>query len=165
MKCDRCDRQATVHLIEIQDGKKVEKHLCEQHAVDEGVAVKVAQAPINDLLEKFVMKHSSAPQVHAETLQCEACGLNYDEFRKSGLLGCPDCYAAFEPALIPLLQRAHEGAERHLGKVPVHAGVNEMRQQRLAQLRRELEHAVASEQYERAAALRDQVAQAEADKS
>lgn len=168
MKCDHCDNQATVHLIEIQGGKKVEKHLCEVHAVEEGVAVKVQNAPINELLEKFVLKHSQGGEespAKPTAVHCESCGTTYDQFRKSGLLGCPQCYEAFERALGPLLERAHEGANRHLGKVPTHAGIDELRQQRLRQLRRELEEAVAAEQYERAAKLRDRVNEVESDKA
>ncbi|MEX2673528.1 MAG: UvrB/UvrC motif-containing protein [Phycisphaeraceae bacterium] len=167
MKCDHCDNQATVHLIEIQGGKKVEKHLCEVHAVEEGVAVKVQNAPINELLEKFVLKHSQGGEETGKPAanRCEGCGMTYEEFRKSGLLGCAQCYETFEKALTPLLERAHEGASRHLGKVPTHAGINELRQQRLRQLRRELEEAVAAEQYERAAKLRDRVNEVESEKA
>jgi protein arginine kinase activator len=162
MKCDKCDKPATVHLIEIVEGQKIEKHLCEEHAVEDGVATKVTQAPINELLEKFVLKHTGSESREAE-LGCESCGLTYGEFRKKGLLGCPQCYEAFEPVLGPMLERAHEGSSRHLGKVPVHAGPDERRQQRLLQLRRELDRAVASEAYERAASIRDQVRQLEAE--
>lgn len=166
MKCDHCDNQATVHLIEIQGGKKVEKHLCETHAVEEGVAVKAQNAPINELLEKFVLKHSEGEQPgKPASIRCENCGTSYDEFRKTGLLGCPACYESFERGLMPLLERAHEGASRHLGKVPTHAGINELRQQRLRQLRRELEEAVAAEQYERAAKIRDRVNEVESEKA
>jgi protein arginine kinase activator len=166
MKCDRCDNQATVHLIEIKEGQKIEKHLCEGCAVDEGVAVKVQSAPINELLEKFVLKHSGGPSESDSApspLGCDQCGMSYDDFRRNGLLGCPNCYLAFEVALAPLLERAHEGADQHLGKVPTRAGVDEIRQQRLLQLRRDLANAVASEEYEKAAHLRDQLTQTEAD--
>ena len=161
IKCDRCENQATVHLTEIRSGQKVEKHLCERHAVEEGVAVKMNPAPLNDLLEKFVLKHAGGGVAEPAELGCDQCGLTYDEFRRTGLLGCPECYRAFETALAPLLERAHEGACRHVGKAPSRAGVDEVRQQRLRQLRRELDEAVASEQYERAARLRDQLSQAE----
>lgn len=161
MKCERCDNQATVHLIEIKGGQKVEKHLCEQHAVEEGVAVKVNHAPLNELLEKFVLKHASGAAVSEAELSCEHCGLTYEEFRKTGLLGCPECYEVFAGVLAPLLERAHEGASRHIGKAPSREGVDGLRQQRLMQLRRELDEAVASEQYERAAWLRDKLTQAE----
>jgi protein arginine kinase activator len=166
MKCDLCDNQATVHLIEIQGDKRVERHLCEAHAVQEGVAVKVQNAPIDELLEKFVLQHSGIEVAQQQPRQsCSSCNLTYEEFRKSGLLGCPECYTAFEAPLVPLLERAHEGASRHLGKVPAHAGINELRQQRLRQLRRDLEQAVACEQYERAADLRDQLSKVEEDKA
>lgn len=165
MKCDRCDNSATVHLIEMtKAGQKVEKHLCEEHAIAEGIAVKVNHAPINELLEKFVLKHAGTT-MEPTPLTCQQCGLNYETFRKTGLLGCPDCYTAFEGALASLLERAHEGVAHHLGKVPTHAGANEMRQQRLRQLRQELDQAVAAEQYERAATLRDQLSQVEEEKA
>jgi protein arginine kinase activator len=41
MKCDNCNKTATVHLTEIKHGKKIEKHLCEQCAAqNEGLPVK-----------------------------------------------------------------------------------------------------------------------------
>ena len=35
---------------------------------------------------------------------CPGCGLAYAEFKAKGRLGCPRCYAAFGPVLIPLLE-------------------------------------------------------------
>ena len=163
-QCDKCDKPATVHLIEIRDGQKVEKHLCEAHALEEGVKVQVTNAPINELLKNFVVKHSGKEPAPTE-LRCEGCGLTWSEFRRAGLLGCPSCYVAFEAALMPLLQRAHEGAADHIGKVPDSAGVSELRQQRLMQLRRQLDEAVANEEYEKAAQLRDEVQRLETDVS
>ncbi|MBI1371257.1 MAG: hypothetical protein GC159_00640 [Phycisphaera sp.] len=162
MKCDSCDKPATVHLIEIKGGQKIEKHLCESCAVDEGVAVKASTPHISDLLEKFMIKHGALEPTQ-QTVRCEGCGMTQEEFRKSGLLGCPHCYDAFEEALAPLLGRAHEGASQHVGKVPSRAGIDEIRQRRLMQLRRELAEAVDAEQYERAANLRDQLSRVEAE--
>ena len=161
MKCDRCDQSATVHLIEIHNGQKIEKHLCEHHAEEENVSVKV-NPPINELLEKFVTKHTgqAADQVH---LICDDCGLNYDAFRRDGLLGCPGCYDNFEDAIEPLIARAHEGAVSHFGKVPSYAGSDQLQHQRLLRLRQELQKAVMSEQFERAAQLRDEVQQLESE--
>ncbi len=164
MKCDKCNKPATVHLIEIQNGQKIEKHLCEEHAAEEGIAVKVDNQPINDLLEKFVLKQTGQKETAADP-QCDACGTTWSAFRKTGLLGCSTCYVAFESALMPLLERAHpDGANRHLGKVPQSRGTDEHRHQRLLRLRRELDEAVSLEQYERAANLRDQVREVEEDR-
>ena len=53
MKCDNCNKQATVHPTEIKNGKKLEKHLCEQCAAQsEGLNTKT-HMPINELLTNF----------------------------------------------------------------------------------------------------------------
>lgn len=43
-KCDKCDRPATYHAVEIVKGKKIEKHLCDQHAAEDGLGIKSACA-------------------------------------------------------------------------------------------------------------------------
>jgi protein arginine kinase activator len=163
MKCDNCNKTATVHLTEIKNGKKIEKHLCEQCAAqNEGLPVK-SHTPINELLTNFVMAHSG---LQKETGQaCEHCGITWNEFRQGGLFGCAADYTGFEKDLTPLLQRAHEGATHHVGKVPTRrggTGVPMKRQLDVAKLRKELARAIESEDYEKAAKLRDQIRQAEA---
>jgi protein arginine kinase activator len=162
MKCDNCGKSATVHLTEIKGGKKIEKHLCEQCAAqNEGIPVK-AHTPINELLTNFVMAHSGLPKESG--LACEHCGITWAEFRQSGLLGCDRDYEMFERDLTPLLQRAHEGATHHIGKVPTRrggTGVPAKRQVDLSRLRKELARAVEAEDYEKAAKLRDQIRTAE----
>lgn len=163
MKCDNCNKPATVHLTEIKNGKKIEKHLCEQCAAqNEGVPIQ-AHTPINELLTNFVMQHSglSAKQAGVE---CSHCGITWAEFRQSGLFGCEQDYALFERELAPLLQRAHEGGTHHVGKVPTRrgaAGVPTRKRIDLTRLRKELARAVEAEDYERAAKLRDQIREAE----
>jgi protein arginine kinase activator len=162
MKCDKCNKPATVHLTEIQGGKKIEKHLCEQCATqNESLPVKT-HTPINELLTNFVLAHSGMPK---ETLSaCEHCKITWAEFRQTGLLGCEHDYPLFEKDLSPLLQRAHEGATHHLGKVPTRrggSGVPQRRQVDTTKLRKELARAVEAEDYEKAAKLRDQIRQAE----
>ncbi len=166
MKCDNCNKPATVHLTEIKGGKKVEKHLCEQCAsASEGVPMKGAHSPhtpINELLTNFVLQHSGLAKETGTT--CEHCGITWAEFRQNGFLGCEHDYTLFEKDLTPLLQRAHEGATHHVGKVPMRrggTGVPAKRGMDLARLRKELARAVETEDYERAAKLRDQIRQAE----
>lgn len=166
IKCDNCGSKiATVHLTEIKNGKKFEKHLCEQCAAqsDEGVPAAKGHTPINELLTNFVMQHSGLQKEQTEA--CESCGLTWAEFRQSGLFGCQHDYERFERELTPLLQRAHEGATHHVGKVPTRrggSGVPMRRSLDLAKLRKELVRAVEAEDYERAAQLRDQIKKAEA---
>ena len=162
LKCDNCNKTATVHLTEIKGGKKIEKHLCEQCAAqNEGLPVK-SHTPINELLTNFVLAHSGLQKESGSA--CESCGISWAEFRQSGLFGCPNDYNIFEKDLTPLLQRAHEGATHHVGKVPTRRGVTGVpmkKQLDVAKLRKELGKAVESEDYERAAKLRDQIKDAE----
>src|SRR5690242_18411375 len=58
MKCENCNNPATVHLMEVKAGKKIEKHLCENCAAQlEGIGGQPAKGhtPINELLTNFVM--------------------------------------------------------------------------------------------------------------
>ncbi len=158
-KCDKCGKPATVYMTEIINGEKIEKHLCEDCAMEEGITIK-ATLPISQLLEDFILQ-TSAGGIELSELQCDVCGLTFAEFRKKGLLGCPNDYDAFDLALRPLLEHAQEGASQHVGKVPHHADSNQKRQNALLRLRAELNTAITTENYERAAALRDQIKELE----
>jgi protein arginine kinase activator len=164
MKCDNCKNLATVHLTEIKNGKRIEKHLCEQCASQSEGLMSKTHMPINELLTNFVMAHSGMQSKQQEGLICEQCGISWSEFRQTGLLGCEHDYPAFEKEMTPLLQRAHEGTAHHVGKVPTRrggTGVPVKRSLDVSKLRKELAKAVESEDYERAAKLRDQIRQAE----
>jgi len=155
MLCQRCKKNtATVHLTDIVKNEKRERHLCEKCASEEGITVK-QQVPINELLANFVMEQSGAREL--AKLTCPECGMSFLEFRNSGLLGCPNDYDAFAKALVPLLERAHEGASQHKGKSPAGGGPDREKQRQVAALQRQLAEAVEKEDYELAAKLRDRM--------
>jgi len=158
MNCQRCKKnQATVHLTEIIQDEKRETHLCAQCASQEGVTSK-QQVPLNELLANFVMQKSGAQEL--AKLRCDQCGITFLEFRNSGLLGCPNDYDAFAMAMVPLLERAHEGATEHQGKSPGGEGGQSpelARDRQLISLREALADAVDQEDYELAAQLRDKI--------
>jgi len=153
-KCDKCDKPATIHLTEIVNGEKIEKHLCEDCASGEGITIK-ASAPLSQLLEDFILQSSGGGEL--SDLTCNVCGLSFSEFRRQGQLGCPNDYDAFSEALVPLLERAQEGATQHVGKVPARAGKDQRKQNAILRLRAQLRGAIAAERYEEAAELRDRI--------
>jgi protein arginine kinase activator len=59
--------------------------------------------------------------------------------------------------LSPLIERAHENATHHVGKVPKTADSAVQRRAGLLRLRRELQDAVDAENYEQAARVRDEI--------
>lgn len=154
MQCQSCDKAATVHLTEIIEGKKLERHLCEQCAQKEGVTIK-AHLPISELLNNLVDSHSLTRQL--SDLRCPQCDITWEEFRKCALLGCPNDYIAFEEPLGILIEKAQDGATRHVGRVPRRSSGAFSGQVKLLRLRQDLQSAVEKEDYEIAARLRDEI--------
>ncbi|MCC6284663.1 MAG: UvrB/UvrC motif-containing protein [Phycisphaerales bacterium] len=175
MKCDLCDNEATTHEVVIRGGKKLERHLCEVCAKQHGVDTR-PNVPIHELLKNFVLTPAPVAPARAlesaRTLKCETCGTTFGDFKANSLLGCAGCYASMEASLGPVVERAHEGATHHVGKVPRRAlahsrqggrpmeallGSIREREERLNLLRKQLDEAVRNEQFERAARLRDEM--------
>ncbi len=159
--CERCKKaQATFHLTNIDpDGEKTERHLCDRCAIEEGLIQIHKPTFSSEFVENFVQNARKSKAIG--TRVCEHCGISYVEFRNQGLLGCAHDYDVFREALEPLIQRAHDGATHHVGKTPRSLGKQAGAAQRLARLRRQLKEAVAAEDYERAAKLRDEIQELE----
>jgi protein arginine kinase activator len=93
--------------------------------------------------------------------QCPACGLEAAHLGERGQLGCPACYQAFTRELALPLQRLH-GRAVHTGRVSSGYRARKETEERLVLLRGQLQKAVEAEEYERAAALRDEIRKLEA---
>ena len=155
MRCQRCqEAKATVHVTDTVPDKR-ERHLCEECAEKEGIIVKQHNHTTNEILQQFI-KYKAGMAV-GEDLSCPKCGMTFREFQMKGQLGCPNDYTSFRKVLAPLIERAHEGATHHVGKVPATAGDVVRRQTGLIRLRRELQEAVDQEDYELAARVRDEI--------
>ena len=156
--CQGCKKHpATVHMTDITpEGEKRERHLCEACASEEGMVPKPqSNVGVSEMLAGLVVQKAAIQQL-AE-LSCPKCKLTFVEFRNTGLLGCPCDYDAFEKALVPLIERAHESASHHIGKVPRRLGSPLPAENDLIRLQRALTRAVDDEQYEEAARLRDRI--------
>jgi len=150
--CDRCAKPAVVHNTVIVNGKVTELHLCEEHAAAAGIVVPAA-VPINALLGQLAQVGAARSAGPA----CTQCGQTFADFKNTGLLGCPACYEAFAATVSPTIARSQGGATQHVGRAPARNGAEVPRSALLAKLNRELDEALATEQYERAARLRDRI--------
>lgn len=164
MLCERCgQRPATVHVTRIVNDEKSEAHLCAQCAARDQAEGGFPAEPIHHLLGELLNYEDwfagRGRPVDAGA-RCRGCGLTFRQFTRRGLLGCARCYEEFAPRLEPLLQRMH-GATAHTGKVPRRQGGTLSLRRQAEALRHELEEAVAAEEYERAAHLRDQIRELE----
>ncbi|MBR2222851.1 MAG: UvrB/UvrC motif-containing protein, partial [Christensenellaceae bacterium] len=84
------------------------------------------------------------------------CGYSFEDFKKSGFLGCPDCYQAFRQEILPMLRRVH-GHTKHIGAVPEKADERAKARHEIEELKRRLAEAISEENFEEAAKLRDQI--------
>lgn len=163
MQCDDCHAsEAIIHVTHIENNEMRTAHLCESCAAERGLEPGVAQAgefPLTDFLAQ-VGKQSTEELPTNGT--CSFCGLSMDEFKRTGRLGCSHCWVSFEPHLRILLRRLH-GATQHVGKVYLPPDPTESeKEERIVGLRRKLDRAVRSEDFERAAELRDLIRSLEA---
>lgn len=71
-------------------------------------------------------------------------------------MGCPFCYRYFRDQLIPSIRRVQFTLE-HEGKFPASASPESRSRRRINVLRQDLSEAVLSENFERAAKLRDEI--------
>ena len=162
MTCDLCNKkEATVHLTEVINDQTRELHLCSSCAEKKGVntAPDFGLTGLLAGLTDFGLKPAGKSSTVSKQPPCPKCGMTYEDFRKSGRLGCAACYDTFRRYLAPLLRRIH-GSTQHLGKQPVVAapkGRSSVARETLAQLKERLKTAVAKESYEEAALLRDKI--------
>ena len=148
--CQDCHRQLTQ---KIRAGglsallsailKAISEHSAEEEGGDAGLAF--------DLPEELTGEKKEGPE-----LACPVCHTTLSSFTRTGRLGCPACYQAFRQELQPILMQIH-GHVTHAGRVPVSTQEARRHRSRQEELTRQMAQAVAQEDYETAAALRDQL--------
>ena len=158
MNCDVCKKnQATVFLTQIVDGKMQKVNLCDACSKEKGV-----QDPTGFALADLLLGIGAAEEIEkgSTTQKCPVCGFTQADFKKTGRLGCSACYVTFSEGLGTLLKAMHKGTE-HVGKLPQRAFRQLELTDRMRSLSDSLQKAVAAENYEDAATLRDQIKQLE----
>ena len=161
MKCNHCgERPAAIHLTQIVNNNVTTLHLCETCAAEKGIQsdASVAKFPLSDFLASMGQGAASALPAGRGSGACDFCGGTLDDFRETGRLGCPHCYATFESHLRTLLRRIH-GSSRHVGEVYLTPGgeASGNGDRLVDDLRAQLRRAVDAENFELAAELRDRL--------
>ena len=159
MRCDNCgNADAVIQLTKVKDNEMRVLHLCEACAADEGVEAAAPPASNTVQLADFLAQIGKSMGEEAVAAgKCPACGLTPAQLKQTGRLGCATCYTHFEQHLRGLLRRLHGGTQ-HVGKGLMPPNSEELdRKARVDSLRRSLQRAVDSEDFEHAAALRDEI--------
>lgn len=157
MLCESCKKkEATVHLTQVIGGEVKKVHLCAECAQKSGINL---QSPlsITDLLVGMgLSKPAERPEREEAERSCPRCHMRRTDFKKTGRFGCAYCYEAFADELPPLLKAMHR-SDHHSGKIPRRERIRVEATSQLADLQRRMEKAIAEENFEEAARLRDAI--------
>ena len=158
MQCSVCkEKPATVFLTHIENDKMHKVNLCEDCAKNKGVdnpsTFSLADA---DLLLGLGASQEITQTTGGADVKCPRCGFSQADFKKSGRLGCPECYQVFAEGLETMLKTMHKGT-RHTGKSPEALRQSRDIAERLKLLQKRLAKAVEAEDFEQAAKVRDEL--------
>lgn len=159
MQCEICkNKDANVHLKQVCNGIIREVHVCQDCAAKHGFDAQ-SQLSLTDFLFG-VSSHQQEALLPGADKSCPVCHARWADFNKSSRLGCAACYEAFAAELEPVLTSMH-AKDQHVGKAPAGRVVNI----EAAALRKALGDAVAAQNFEEAAGLRDRLKALEAERT
>jgi protein arginine kinase activator len=142
-------------MTEISQNVKKELHVCETCAKEKGIAQTITFS-LPDVLGKLIDSHLGKELKELSVIRCPRCKISYGEFRSKARLGCANDYEVFKSGLMPLLEKIH-GSSQYKGKVPLSSDTQTRKENELIRLKRELDLLIKSENFERAAEVRDRI--------
>jgi len=161
--CTECgERTATIFISMAINGTQLDVRLCETCAAERtregGIIfdIPVEDGAMDHATDETAPHPFIDPEKHPSV--CPACGLTAEEFARTELLGCDVCYTAHADLLRELLTLVH-GVDPRAVTPNAKARRRLQAEDRMRTLGRQLEEAVAEEQYLRAAELRDEISE------
>ncbi len=168
MKCQNCGKHAaTVRYMQDINGVKTEMFLCDRCAKDMNIDMNFNldfDLGFTDVFSSLFGDSSMVkPIAIEEGLMCDACGMSYDEFASTGMLGCENCYRVFNKKLDNVIKRLH-GNNRHVQNEKRVRPILKKKKEKdttledeIKVLKEKLEGCIKVEDYEQAAILRDKI--------
>lgn len=150
--CQGCAQECTLHLSLVAGGKAEHYACCQQCPI-------VQQPAGGGILPSWALGVPLKVPNPAGRSRCPTCGFRWADFERVHRLGCPTCYQAHEAEALATIARLQPGVD-HRGRRPQASPAE--RRARLAQARTDLQTAIAEEDYEAAAGLRDLIQELQA---
>ena len=157
MLCQNCKTNAaTIFYKETAGGRTTEYSLCPACAAKLQIGMPFGGITEDDPLTSLfagMLGHSRAVR---EEKRCPVCGAGFRELAAKGKMGCPACYEAFADELAPTVKQLH-GSVKSRGHAPRRFGEKQRLAEELQKLRGELKAAIDTQEFEKAAELRDRI--------
>ena len=98
----------------------------------------------------------------AQNAVCPVCNMTLSEFSRKGRAGCGECYRTFRTHASAMLRKIHGSAKHVTGEEQVEEKTPEIKPENpVEELKQQLKKAIAEENFEQAAVLRDKIREAE----
>lgn len=179
MICNICKRNPAMRkVVTFTKEKKEVQYICDDcyHKRQQSATISIIKGIASNI-------NSVEKQAQLEHV-CKVCGTKASGFMQTGIVGCDNCYVDLAPEILQMI-RATQGQINHLGKTPYDAEKEEAMkatepkepiradavapepekvveepkaESEVLKLKKALEAAVQMEEYEKAIALRDQLA-------
>ena len=153
MKCQICGiREATTHIKQNFNGQISEQHLCAAcaHETDSGLS-------LPDVFQSLLGVFPQSLPAAQERRRCPKCALSFADIAKIGKVGCADCYRTFYDQLAPTIQRIHGRVLHTQTQQSAAADTEDTTEDKITKRKAELQEAIQSQNFERAAELRDEI--------
>ncbi len=156
MLCDFCKKnEAAIYLEQMNsDGKKKKINICIECAMARGIGLDASNIgnSIGSLFKELAETSKKVAEINSRL--CPVCGMQLGEIKKSGKVGCPECYAIFKNEIRFFLEK-NGAKELYKGTMPTRLpSVHSVLTDRIA-LQNKMNAAVEQEEYEKAAMYRD----------
>lgn len=159
-----CSNVKNIHVIQNAEGEITEFDCCHECGSQLGVdPFTLMFSIVNSMLnpQSALKLNLQKLTIMEETLssedKCLGCGIGLDEIKKTGKMGCPNCYSTFKKQLEILLPQMHAGNTKHCGKKIKRPSSKSI----IADLKRQMETVIKEEKYEEAAIIRDKIQELE----
>jgi len=159
MICENCkNRQANVHIIQVGQGYKKEINLCLFCLHEKGMNNSFVHLSdiLGDIIKEFITKDNAGIKKFSGIV-CSGCSMPFERFFETGLLGCPECYNSFEIELKRILHKFHGTSIHITDSSKVITSPQSITTNDVKKLKTDLNTALKSENFEKAAELRDRL--------
>ena len=159
MLCDNCKkREASVRYEENINGEKKKLNLCSLCSQKLGIT---SANFMDNMLLSFFDEPLGLEYEKVKEDKCPICSYTFSDYLNTGLFGCPSCYNTFESKIEPILKKLH-GKSYHIKEdnEKIEKSVNNTSGNTVNEvdkLKKELDLAIAKEEYEKAAVIRDKI--------
>lgn len=155
MLCEKCKQfKACYHSTLIVNGQETSKHLCEKCAELEGLFKE-------DLfMDNFKVFNAFLGLEDSNEAKCNKCGWTLREFKRSGLLGCNECYNAFSKEIEDSVKRIQPYEQHKTDSIEFNVTEEKKtntKHKQLVDLRKQLQQAIKEEKYEDAGVINKKI--------